>query len=80
MIAHKNSPASSSQKIVTERYWKDGDELRLTLTVEDQMFFTGPVAYTTRWLPAGEGYKLAPYDCDPEASRASVRFFPSKYD
>ena len=52
----------------------------MTLTVEDPMFFRGPVSYTTRWLPATEGYKLAPYGCDPEASRLSVQFFPSKYD
>jgi len=44
------------------------------------MFLREPASYTTRWIPAREGYKLAPYDCDPEAARASVRFFPSKYD
>ena len=74
-----NGIPSSPQKVVTERYWRDGEELRVTLTVEDPMFLRGPVSYTTRWLPAAEGYRLAPYDCDPESSRASVRFFPSKY-
>ncbi|MCH7816974.1 MAG: hypothetical protein IIC60_10445 [Proteobacteria bacterium] len=74
-----NGIPSSPQKVVTERYWRDGAELRVTLTVEDPMFLRGPVSYTTRWLPAAEGYRLAPYDCDPESSRASVRFFPSKY-
>jgi len=75
-----NGIPSSSQKIVTERYWRDGDDLRLTLTLEDPMFLREPASYTTRWRPAREGYKLAPYDCDPEAARASVRFYPSKYD
>lgn len=75
-----NGIPSSSQKTVTERYWRDGDDLRLTLTLEDPMFLREPASYTTRWIPAREGYKLAPYDCDPEAARASVRFFPSKYD
>jgi hypothetical protein len=75
-----NGIPSSSQKTVTERYWRDGDDLRLTLTLEDPMFLREPASYTTRWIPAREGYKLATYDCDPEAARASVRFFPSKYD
>jgi len=75
-----NGIPSSSQKRVTERYWRDGEELRLTLTVEDPMFLRQPASYTTRWLPARDGYKLAAYDCDPEAARASVRFFPSQYD
>jgi hypothetical protein len=75
-----NGIPSSSQKIVTERYWRDGDDLRLTLTLEDPMFLREPASYTTRWIPASEGYKLAAYDCDPEAARASVRFYPSKYN
>jgi len=66
--------------VITERYWREGEELRLTLTVTDPMFFNGDVSYTTRWLPAADSYRLAPYDCDPEASRLSVQFFPSKYD
>lgn len=74
-----NGIPSSSQKVVTERYWIDGEDLRITLTVEDPMFLREPASYSTRWVPASPGYKLAAYDCDPESSRASVRFFPSKY-
>lgn len=74
-----NGIPSSSQKIVTERYWMEGEDLQITLTVEDPMFLREPTSYSTRWIPARAGYKLAPYDCDPEAARASVRFFPSKY-
>ncbi|MFK7862635.1 MAG: hypothetical protein AB8B95_00265 [Pseudohongiellaceae bacterium] len=75
-----NGIPSSSQKIITEKYWLDGEQLNMTLTVEDPMFLLEPASYTTRWLPASKGYKLDVYDCDPEASRASVRFFPSKYE
>lgn len=75
-----NGIPSSSQKIVTEKYWLEGEQLNMTLTLEDPMFLLEPASYTTRWLPASKGYKLDVYDCDPEASRASVRFFPSKYD
>ncbi len=75
-----NGIPSSSQKIVRERYWRDGDDLWITLEVEDPMFLEEPTSYTARWIPASEGYKLLPYDCDPEASRGAVRFFPSRYD
>ena len=74
-----NGIPSSSQKLVTERYWRDGEDLRLTLTVEDPMFLREPTSYTTRWIPGRAGYKLASYDCDAESSRAMVRFYPSKY-
>ncbi|MEX0962708.1 MAG: hypothetical protein WDZ52_01520 [Pseudohongiellaceae bacterium] len=74
-----NGIPSSSQKVVRERYWMEGEDLRMTLEVEDPMFLLEPTSYTTRWIPAAPGYKLAAYDCDPESSRASVRFFPSKY-
>ncbi len=75
-----NGIPSSSQKIVRERYWRDGGDLWITLEVEDPMFLEEPASYTARWIPATEGCRLLPYDCDPEASRASVRFFPSRYD
>jgi hypothetical protein len=74
-----NGIPSSSQKKVTERYWLEEGELRMTLTIDDLMFLREPTSYTTRWLPAREGYQLQAYDCDPEAARASVRFYPSKY-
>lgn len=75
-----NGIPSSAQKVVTEKYWMEEDNLKLTLTVEDPMFLNAPASYTTQWVPASEDYRLQPYDCDPEAARASVRFFPSKYD
>ena len=74
-----NGIPSSSQKVVTERYWMDGEDLRVTVTVADPVFLREPTSYTTRWIPARDGYRLAPYDCDPEAARASVRFYVSKY-
>jgi hypothetical protein len=74
-----NGIPSSQQKRVLERYWREGDELRVTVTVEDPMFLRKPASYTTRWLPAPKGYKLVPFDCDPESARASIRFLPPKY-
>jgi hypothetical protein len=74
-----NGIPSSQQKKVKERYWRDGDQLKATVTVEDPMFLRKPASYTMRWLPAAKGYKLKPFDCDPEAARLSVQFIPARY-
>ena len=74
-----NGIPSSQQKKVTERYWRDKDQLKATVTVEDPMFLRKPASYTMRWLPAPKGYKLKAFDCDPEAARLSVQFIPPKY-
>ena len=74
-----NGIPSSQLKKVTERYWRDGEELRMTLTVEDPLFLREPAAYTTRWLPAREGYKLNPYECDAEEARRAVKYMIPKY-
>jgi hypothetical protein len=74
-----NGIPSSQQKRVLERYWLEGSELRATVTVEDPLFLRKPASYTTRWLPAPKGYRLAPFDCDQESARASIKFLPPKY-
>lgn len=74
-----NGIPSSQLKRVHERYWREGNELRVTVTVEDPMFLLKPASYTARWLPAPAGYMLSPWDCDPETSRAPVRMMPPKY-
>ena len=74
-----NGIPSSQMKKVRERYWREGTELKVTVTVEDPMFLKQPASYTTRWLPARPNYKLSSWDCDPETSRAPVRMMPQKY-
>jgi hypothetical protein len=74
-----NGIPSSQLKKVHERYWREGRELKVTVTVEDPMFLKKPASYTTRWLPAAPGYILSAWDCDPETSRAPVRMMPQKY-
>ncbi|MCY4120281.1 MAG: hypothetical protein OXG72_05100, partial [Acidobacteria bacterium] len=74
-----NGIPSTQLKKVTEKYWIEGDDLRMTLTVEDPLFLREPASYTTRWLPGPEGYKLRPYDCDPEEARHPVKFLVPKY-
>ena len=70
---------SSQMKKVTERYWREGTELRLTLTLEDSMFLRQPASYTMRWLPLPSSYELVAWDCDPETSRAPVKMMVPKY-
>lgn len=74
-----NGIPSSTLKKVHERYWREGQELRVTVTVEDELFLKKPASYTTRWLPQRPGYQLSEWDCDPEASRAPVKMMPPKY-
>lgn len=74
-----NGIPSSQLKKVTERYWREGEELRMTLTLDDPMFLREPASYTTRWLPAPDGYKLQAYACDPEQARRAVKFMIPKY-
>lgn len=74
-----NGIPSSPMKKVHERYWREGNELKVTVTVEDEMFLRKPASYTARWLPQRPGYKLDKWDCDAEASRAPVKMMPSKY-
>ena len=74
-----NGIPSSQLKKVTERYWREDEELRMTLTLEDPMFLREPASYTTRWLPGPEGYKLQGYGCDPVQARRAVKFMIPKY-
>lgn len=74
-----NGIPSSQLKKVHERYWREGADLKVTVTVEDEMFLKKAASYTARWVPQRPGYKLSPWDCDPEASRAPVKMMPQKY-
>ncbi|MDH3206574.1 MAG: hypothetical protein OEO79_08175 [Gemmatimonadota bacterium] len=75
-----NGIPSSQLKKVTELYWATEDQLNMTLTLEDPLFLREPASYTTRWLPAREGYKLNPYECDAIEARRSVRFMVPRYN
>jgi hypothetical protein len=74
-----NGIPSSQLKKVTERYWREGEELKLTLTVEDPLFLREPASYTTQFRPGPDGRKLSSYDCDPEAARQPVKFLVPRY-
>ena len=74
-----NGIPSSQLKRVRERYWREGEALKVTVTVEDPLFLREPASYTTQWLPAADGYMLQPYECDPEEARHPVKFMVPKY-
>jgi len=75
-----NGIPSSQLKKITERYWKQGADLHLTLTLEDPLFLREPASYSTRWLPAPEGYTLNAYECDAFEARRAVRFMVPRYN
>ena len=74
-----NGIPSSQLKTVTERYWREGEQLKVTVTVEDELFLREATSFTTQWNRAPEGYKLQPYECDPEVARFPVKYLVPKY-
>ena len=72
------SAPSSTQKRIVERYWREGDRLRMELAVEDPIFLLRPLRYVMEWRP-NEGPLSLPWGCDPEAARRNLRLMPSKY-
>src|SRR5690606_21960259 len=69
---------SSTQKKVTERYWREGDGLQADILTEDPLFLTEPVRFQFEWERTDRPLDL-PYGCDPELAKQPLRFLPSKY-
>ena len=72
------SAPSSTQKHLTERYWRQGENLRMELTVEDQVFLLRPMEYVMEWQRSDQPLTL-PWGCDPEAARRNLQLVPTKY-
>ena len=72
------SAPSSTQKRLIERYWRDGDNLRMDLTVADPIFLLGPINFVMEWRPSDQPLSL-PWACDPEAARRNLQLVPTKY-
>ena len=72
------SAPSSTQKRLLERYSRDGDLLRMSLTVEDSIFLLGPIEFVMEWRPTDRALSL-PWNCDPEAAQRNLRLVPTKY-
>ena len=75
-LDEQNMP-SSTQKRVVERYWREGDSLRVEVTTEDPLFLLEPIKFGYEWTRSDKA--LLPYDCDPELARPPLDMIPSKY-
>ena len=68
---------STTLKKVTQRYWREGDSLKMESVTEDPLALRQPYHYNFEWTPRTA--ELIAYDCDPEDSRFGAQFHPSKY-
>lgn len=72
------SAPSSTQKRLIERYWHEGANLRMAVTVEDPIFLRRPLEYVMEWQPSGEPLSL-PWECNPAAAQRNLKVVPTKY-
>lgn len=69
---------SSTQKKVTERYSRDGEDLILEVTTIDTFFLKSPWVFEIRSQPDPEPLAL-PWNCDLEGSRQILKILPTSY-
>ena len=74
--ANRWIPGSTLKKM-TERYWREGDTLKLDSVSEDPLSLKQPYNYGWEWTVRKE--ELTPYDCDPQDSRWGAQWHESKY-
>jgi len=74
--ANRWVPGSTLKKM-TERYWREGDTLKLDSVSEDPISLKQPYSYGWEWTVRKE--ELTPYDCDPQDSRWGAQWHDSKY-
>ena len=68
---------STAMKKVTERYWREGDVLKMETVSVDPLVLKEPYHYDYDYSLRKEA--LTPYDCDPEDSRFGAQFHESIY-
>ena len=64
-------------KKVTEKYWREGDVLKMETTSTDPLTLKVPYHYDYEYSPRTD--ELTAYDCDPEDSRFGAQFHKSIY-
>jgi hypothetical protein len=69
---------SSTQKVVTERFSRDADDLILEVSTIDTFFLREPWSFTVRARPDPEPLAL-PWNCDLEGSRQILKILPTSY-
>jgi hypothetical protein len=76
---HDQSPLvpSSTRKMVTERYTRKDDRLIVEAVMEDPLMMKGPARLSLEFQRTNEA--LTEWlECDPEQSRAPLRFIPAE--
>ena len=74
--ANRWVPGSTLKKM-TERYWREGNTLKLDSVTEDRLSLKQPYRYGFEWTVRTE--PLTKYDCDPEDSRWGAQWHESIY-
>jgi hypothetical protein len=72
----RNLP-SSTEKRVIERYWREGDMLKVDVVTEDPIFLKEPIRFGFEWQKTDQ--PLLPYGCDLELAKEVLQFIPPKY-
>jgi hypothetical protein len=72
-----NIPSSALKK-VTERYWREGNLLKVDVTSEDPLILREPYKFTYAW-EVTDAKALVPYGCIPEEARYPAQFQRKKY-
>ena len=73
---HDSYIPSSTQKKVTERYWREGNLLRMESVSEDPLILREPFRYQFEWELSKN--PLIPFDCNPEDSGFARKLFETK--
>jgi len=68
---------NTAMKKVTERYWREGDTLKMETTSVDPLVLREPFQYNYEYTARTD--ELTAYDCDPEDSRFGAQFHTSIY-
>jgi hypothetical protein len=69
-------PTTTSKKVV-ERYWREGDRLKMISVTTDPLILREPFEYSFEWEATKK--ELEPYGCNPEDSSYGRPYQPSKY-
>ena len=69
---------SSTQKKVTERFSREGENLVLEVTTIDTFFLKAPWTFKVRSRPDSEPLDL-PWNCDLDGARQILKLLPSTY-
>jgi hypothetical protein len=72
-----NFVPSTTLKKVTERYWREGDLLKMRSVTEDPLVLREPFHYNFEWTRRTT--ELTPFNCEPEDARSGARYHRSKY-